>query len=592
MNRIAAGVALFAVGLCGYVRGQVLEQVPSNALGIFEVKDMQGASTKVAALAKKLGIDQMDPRWADPLGSVMTQMHLKKGVRKDGDMAIAFFNPKKDAPAGQKAGAPDSSSDQPPLVVLIPVDDYKAFLATGDDGNFAEVKDVGGGISQVTVPTNKEKLFVIQRGNYAVSAMDKSLLANHDGIKLQGPAANEAKTKDAIVYVDVKSVRPQLQKAYEGVREEAKKQLQGQNNPVGMSLPPVVFALYDKAASQLISDTRSAAISFNLNDAGLSTAGIADFEPDSYLGKLVSESKNSSSPMFAGLPDRPYLMYGSAVLTPQVMDRLLTDVIDTIKQSETDKSKSEDLNKYLEASRKAVKNMQSTAFGMVAPNPGEALIQVLGLTHGDAKSLMEYTKEGLSYVNSFTGMTTNKMKADVKLGDAMTTDGVQVQPYSIKLDFDPNDPMAAQQKQIMAMMYGPNGMSGYLAAVNDHTLLQAQNVSEKVLSEAIAAAKGGTDTLDKSEPMKSTSDQLPKERGLEFYIAVDQIAKTAVAFMKQQGMAIPFKLPPNLPPVGMTMTKDGSAARMDTFVPTKLVEAITSAVMQTMMQMNGGGKGV
>ena len=40
--------------------------------------------------------------------------------------------------------------------------------------------------------------------------MDKSLLANHDGIKLQGPAAREAQTKDAIVYFDVKSVRPQL----------------------------------------------------------------------------------------------------------------------------------------------------------------------------------------------------------------------------------------------------------------------------------------------------------------------------------------------------------------------------------------------
>jgi hypothetical protein len=593
MNRIAASVALLAVCLCGYVRGQVLEQAPSNALGVFEVKDMQAASTKVAALAKKLGIDQMDPRWGDPLGSVLTQMHLKKGIRKDGDMAIAFFNPKKNEPGNQKAdAAADANSDQPPLVVLIPVDDYKAFLSTGDDGNFDEVKDVGGGISQVTVPSNKEKLFVIQRGKYAASAMEKSLLANHDGIKLQGPAASEAMTKDAILYVDVKSVRPQLQKAYEGVREEAKKQLQGQNNPVGMSVPPMVFALYDKAASQLLSDTRSFALSFNLNDAGLGSSAIGDFEPDSYLGKLVSESKNTSSPMLGGLPDKGYLMYGGAILTPAVLDRLLSDVVDTIKQSETDKSKNEDLNKYLEVVRKAAKSMQSTAFGMVAPNPGEPLMQVLGVTHGDSKALMDYTKESLTFVNTFTGMTNNKMKAEVKLGETTTTDGVQIQPYNIKLDFDPNDPMAAQQKQIMAMMYGPNGMSGYLAAVNDRTLLQAQNVNEKVLSEAIAAAKGGEDALDKSDALKATSDQLTKERGAEFYIAIDQIANTAVAFMKQQGMAIPFKLPPNLPPVGMALSKEGSAARFETFVPSKLVEAITAAVMQTMMQMNGGGKGV
>jgi hypothetical protein len=590
MNRVVAGVGLL-VGLCGWARAQVLEQAPSNALGVFEVKDMQGVSTKVATLAKKLGIDQMDPRWGDPLGSVMGQMHLKKGIKKDGDMAIAFFNPQKDQPAKEKADA--AKDDQPPLVVLIPVDDYKSFLSTGDDGNFEEVKDAGDGASQVTVPGNHEKLFVVKRGNYAVSSMDKALLANHDGIKLQGPAAKEAQTKDAIIYFDVKSVRPQLQKAYESVRAEAKKQLQGENNPVGMSVPPFVFAIYDKIASQFLSDTRSATISFNLNDVGLGAGFIGDFEPESYIGKLVSESNKTDSPMLAGLPERTFLMYGGAVITPAVWERVLADVIDTVKQSEGDKAKTEDLNKYLDSCRKAIKGMKSTTFGMVEPETGENLIQVLGVTHGDAKQILEASKEGLASVNSFLGMANGKTKVNVNLADPTTTDGVQVQPYTIKFDFDPNDPMAAQQKQIMTMMYGPNGISGYLAVVDDRTLLQAQGVNDKLLAEAIAAAKAGTDTLDKSGSLKITSDQLPKPRGAEFYVAIDEIANTAVKFMKQQGMAVPFKLPPNLPPVGAAVSKEGSAARVDTFIPTKLVEAITSAVMQTMMQMNGGGgKGV
>ena len=592
MNRVVAGVALLVIGLCGRSPAQVLDQAPSNAMGVFTVRDMQGASTKVAALAKKLGIDQMDPRWGDPLGSLMTEMHLKKGIRKDGDMAIAFFNPKQNAPKAENADANAPKDDEPPLVVLIPVDDYKSFLSKGDDGNFEDVKDVGEGISQVSVASNHEKLFVVQRGKYAVSAMDKSLLANHDGIKLQGPAAREVQTKDAILYFDVKSVRPQLQKAYESIRDEAKKQLQGENNPVGMSVPPFLFAIYDKVASQFLSDTRTATISMNLNDAGLGTAFIGDFEPDSYLGKLVAESNRTDSPMLAGLPERAMLMYGGAIITPQVWDRVLTDLADTIKQSEGDKVKAEDLNKYLEASRKAIKGMKSSTFALLAPDTGESLMQVVGVTRGDAKQILEASKEGLSSVNSFLGMTNGKTKATVNLGEPTTTDGVQVQPYNIKFDFDPNDPMAAQQKQIMAMMYGPNGISGYLAVVDDHTLLQAQGVSDKVLSEAIAAAKANTDTLSKSDALKITSDQLPRPRGAEFYVAVDEIANTAVKFMKQQGMAIQFKLPPNLPPVGMAVSKEGSAIRTDTFIPTKLVEAVTSAVMQTMMQMNGGGKGV
>jgi hypothetical protein len=592
MNRVVAGVALLVIGMCAGSGAQVLDQAPSNALGVFEVKNMQGASTKVAALAKKLGIDQMDPRWSDPLGSLMTQMHLKKGIRKDGDMAIAFFNPQKNAPKVENADANAPKDDQPPLVILIPVDDYKRFLSSGDDGNFEDVKDVGDSISQVTVSANHEKLFVIQRDKYAVSSMDKSLLANHDGIKLQGPAAREAQTKDAIVYFDVKSVRPQLQKAYESVREEAKKQLQGQNNPVGMSVPPFVFAIYDKIASQFLSDTRSATISMNLNDAGLGSAFIGDFEPDSYLGKLVAESNKTDSPMLAGLPDRPLLMYGGAVITPKVWDRVLTDLMDTVKQSEGDKVKAEDLNKYLEDCRKGLKSMTSTTFAMLAPDTGENLMQIVGVTHGDAKQILEASKDGLSSANAFMGMVGGKTKMSVTLGEPTTMDGVQMQPYNMKFDFDPNDPMAAQQKQVMAMMYGPNGLSGVLAVVDDHTLLQAQGVNDKVLAEAIAAAKAGTDTLSKSDALKITSDQLPKPRGAEFYIAIDEIANTAVKFMKQQGMAIQFKLPPNLPPVGMAVSKEGSAIQFDSFIPTKLVEAVTSAVMQTMMQMNGGGKGV
>ena len=113
--------------------------------------------------------------------------------------------------------------------------------------------------------------------------------------------------------------------------------MQGQNNPVGMSVPPFVFAIYDKIASQFLSDTRSATISMNLNDAGLGSAFIGDFEPDSYLGKLVAESNKTDSPMLAGLPDRPLLMYGGAVITPKVWDRVLTDLTDTVKQSEGDK---------------------------------------------------------------------------------------------------------------------------------------------------------------------------------------------------------------------------------------------------------------
>src|SRR5689334_392101 len=98
MHRVVAGMALLiAVALAGRAQGQALEQVPSNATGVFEVKNLQELSNKIAKLAKTLGIDQMEPHFGDPLGSLMTEMDVKEGLNKNGDMAMGFLKPAKGA---------------------------------------------------------------------------------------------------------------------------------------------------------------------------------------------------------------------------------------------------------------------------------------------------------------------------------------------------------------------------------------------------------------------------------------------------------------------------------------------------------------
>ncbi|HXE53754.1 MAG TPA: hypothetical protein VN541_12090, partial [Tepidisphaeraceae bacterium] len=381
-RRAVIGVGLLTIGLCSQARAQqVLEQVPSDAVGVFEVKDLQGLSTKIAKLAKTLGIDQFQPQWADPLGSLQDQMGVKQGLNKHGDMAIAFFNPKQN---GGKEGPP-GGEQVPPLVVLLPTDDYKAFL-----GNFQDVKDAGNDISEVTVPKNSEKLFIVHRGNYAEAAMKKELLGKPAGMKLEGPAAKEAKDRDAILYFDMKSVRPHLQEGYKQFRGEIQKQLK-ENNPMGAQLPPGMLALLDKAAGQFISDASSLALVFNLNDAGLATTFVSNFEPDSYFGKLMSQAKNTDQPMLAGLPQRTYLMYFGAVITPQVADQLMDDVIKTLKEH-PGKGDQEAISRYFEDSRQYMDATRSIAGGMVAPEPGESFLQMVGVSKGDAQKIFDAGK--------------------------------------------------------------------------------------------------------------------------------------------------------------------------------------------------------
>src|SRR5438270_5239893 len=130
--RVVSICATVALLLCARVRGQqVLDQVPSDAVGVFEVKSLQDTSTKVAKLAKSLGVDQFVPQFADPLGAMMDEYGVKQGLDKNGDMAIAFFNPKQQGGAN---GGGEIGKNPPPAVVLLPTDDYKAFL-----GNFQNV---------------------------------------------------------------------------------------------------------------------------------------------------------------------------------------------------------------------------------------------------------------------------------------------------------------------------------------------------------------------------------------------------------------------------------------------------------------------
>ena len=591
LRRVVAVCALATLGWCGWAGAQqVLEQVPSNAVGVIEVKDLQGVSAKLAKFAKGLGIDQFDPRWADPLASLMDEMNLKQGVNKGGDMAIAFFNPHaKNAAHPNAAAEDDGAAKQPPFVVLVPTSDYQEFL-----GNFQGVKDAGNDLSQVTVPKNHEKLFVAHRGQYAVAARDKSLLSDHGGLKLQGPAAKEAQAKDAILYIDLKALRPLMQEGLKQgkVQLDNAEQNQAAPNPLATPQMKKMMEQYFNAADQFIKDARSTTISLNLTDTGIGAAALTEFEPDSYLGKLVAKVQNTDKPLLAGLPKATYFAFGGAKLTPEVVTQLFTDFLEPLEKQLAAQAKAEDVAKAFEAMKQVISSINDMAAGYAAPlAPNQGLIEVVSVAHGNAQEILKAQKQALPAISSLMGMSGPNVSADVNLDATKTVSGVEVQPYTLKFNIKGNDFQAMQARQMLTAIYGRNGISGAMAAVNDSTFLSVQGGGEDLLADAIAAAKDNSDALGQMGNLKQVMSQLPRERAFEFYVAMDNIANAAVKFMKQQGVPVQFKLPPNLPPIGVSAGSEESAVRIDAFIPTDLVNSMTAAAMQAWMQMNGGPPG-
>jgi len=74
--------------------------------------------------------------------------------------------------------------------------------------------------------------------------------------------------------------------------------------------------------------------------------------------------------------------------------------------------------------------------------------------------------------------------------------------------------------------------------------------------------------LASNPAVKSVSSHLPTNRTGEFYVPIDQIVTTGLTYAKQFGAPLNVTIQPDLPPLGVASSTDGSALRFDAYVPT------------------------
>ena len=128
IRRVSAVVLAMVILLCAAARGQVLDQVPAEALVVMKVNNLQQTSGKLGKLCQDLGIAQMVPQMADPLAALQEKLKFTNGVEKNGEVAFAYIDP-----------SAVGGDNQHSVLILWPVTDYKAFL-----GNFPDAKEEAG----------------------------------------------------------------------------------------------------------------------------------------------------------------------------------------------------------------------------------------------------------------------------------------------------------------------------------------------------------------------------------------------------------------------------------------------------------------
>jgi hypothetical protein len=204
-NFVLAAVAWLGMA-ASIVSAQVMSQVPSSALAVLKVSNLQATSKKVADLVTSLGLAQMSPQMNDPLGWLLTSRGVTEGINRSGDLAIAYIDP-------AAFNAPDDKS----MLLLIPVADYQKFT-----GNFADAKP-DGDLTQVHFKDDVDVTYLAHWGDYVAASPVRDIVAKPptDIIQVDGLAAKELDGKDIVILGNLKALRPKMLQGIDKARQAA-----------------------------------------------------------------------------------------------------------------------------------------------------------------------------------------------------------------------------------------------------------------------------------------------------------------------------------------------------------------------------------
>ncbi|MBV8780667.1 MAG: hypothetical protein JO353_04655 [Phycisphaerae bacterium] len=420
-------------------------------------------------------------------------------------------------------------------------------------------------------------------------------------MKLTSAGEKELSARDLGVYANFTAIRailqPKLKENRQKILDDVDRNMG--KNPQAEKMVPFFHALANQGlnvADSFLRDAQAATFGITIGDEGLNYSVMADFTPGSYCGQTVQAMKTSDDVMLNGLPAGKYLFFGGWVQDPEASAKLIGDLIDpVVKELVAQSPDNASLADYFAQIKTVFSNLKGGSFGLFAPTGAlgqESLIQEGGVLNGNATAIMSaQQKIGELAPQAFKaiGMPADTFKFTYT-PKAKTINGVTFDSIVTNVTPDPNNPAAAQQEQMVKLMYGPNGMTQLIGANGDH-LLFGVGLSDAQLSTVIDVAKTNDAPLAALEQVKKVAGQLPAKHAFEGFCPLDQVVTTGLTYAKQFGFAVPVQLPADLPPIGVAVSTDSATIHYDAYVPTALIQSLVAAGMQAAMQMNGGGGG-
>ncbi len=419
-----AGGWVLSAAAAPAARGQMLAQCPADAALVLKVNHLAETNTKVAALLQTLGVvDLVGDAAKDPLRTFEDKLGLPPASiddKRDG----GFFMP-------NAASADESERGDPPLVLLLPVTDYKAFLAG------TTVVRTDGDVSVVHFKDQTEDAFVAHWGDYAALTPRRELLAGkHDGLKATGAAGRELDGRDLCLFVNFPALKGFLQPALAKQRTKFQAQAEQQMAGTEAAKKQLAHAAIDQAfnvADRFLQDAEPTTVGLNVGKAGLTQTTVVGFHDGSYLANLLGHLRTTEAPLLAGLPDEKYIFFGGSVQDPKKLTQLIDDLAAPLLPKLAALGDNGDkIKSMLDMYKSAMADSEGGSIGLVVPTAAMgqgSLVRYIAVLRADAQKLKDAQEQAAQVQASLMaglGVPGADLTKTTVTKGAKTVDGVVV----------------------------------------------------------------------------------------------------------------------------------------------------------------------
>jgi hypothetical protein len=544
----------------------VLDRVPADAPAVIAIRDMEASTGKFTKMFESLGLPAPAGE-ASPV-AVIEKLLGTAGLNKHGSVAaivVAFPE--------VKAGG------EPSTVILAPISDFAGFVkALGAektegqvtvkfDGKEGFAKDVGGGYAALTTSAGVLEKF---DGKGGMNAQHTKTLGKN--------GASVCDTSDVILIANI----PQLQSQLKDMQEKMKSQMETMAAMAGEQGSAMNRS--SEAAQTILNTLRedgsAALIGFTLADKGMAVDLTLQFKEGSKSAGMFTASGKASK-LLAKIPNLPFYFAGAADLSTPGARTLIKAAADMqaagLKDAELANAKTGMMN-MLGANDK----ISGMSFVMGA-NPAAMMgggLFVNTVTYTATSDSKEVLAAMAAASKAMDGQKSGPAttKTTYKSEDAEIA-GTKIDKWTSTMEFDPNDPMAAQTQMMTGMILGQGGLSGMNAAI-DGGIVSTMSQNTPLMTSALDAAKSGKGSLSEDTLLKDAQANLPANRTIELYIGVKALMDAGVGAMAMFGGGPEIKVPAQLSPIALGGTTENGGMSMRVFVPTDVMKGIADVMKQ------------